>query len=165
MKNNIALIIVFLGLLTSCYKPYKEPAGSKYTPILMTRQQLNNSFAIQSPRTMKNTGKIYAYASYIFVNEKYEGFHIISNSNPSSPQKIAFVKIPGNIDIAVKGNRLFADNGVDLLTINIANPMEPTLLFRNQNELPSLLDPDGNRFYGGDANRIVVGWKLNNTQN
>lgn len=42
--------------------------------------------------------------------------------NPSDPINRAFVKIPGNIDLAVRGNILYADLGVDLVAIDIANP-------------------------------------------
>ena len=39
----------------------------------------------------------------IFVSERYRGIHVIDNSDPESPQDIAFIRVPGNIDIAMKG--------------------------------------------------------------
>ena len=33
----------------------------------------------QPAQAMHNTGKIYTYGNYVFINEKYEGLHIIDN--------------------------------------------------------------------------------------
>ncbi|RYZ92074.1 MAG: hypothetical protein EOP47_30710, partial [Sphingobacteriaceae bacterium] len=59
---------------------------------------------------------------YIFINELKKGLHIIDNSNPQKPENIAFLKIPGVIDIAVKDNILYADNYMDMVTFDISDP-------------------------------------------
>jgi len=47
--------------------------------------------------------------------------HIFDNSDPENPEKVAFLKIIGNSDIAIKGNVLYANNVTDLVAINISN--------------------------------------------
>jgi hypothetical protein len=81
---------------------------------------------------MEKTGKFYFYNNFIFINEKNKGIHIINNEDPQSPQNIAFINIPGNIDMAVRDNILFADNYVDLLTIDINDINNPTILCRDE---------------------------------
>ena len=35
---------------------------------------------------------------------------------------MSFLRIPGNVDLAVRGNLLCADNGPDLMTLDISDP-------------------------------------------
>ncbi len=86
----------------------------------------------EGPREMIETGKIYFYNDFILINEKYEGIHIIDNSNPEAPNNIAFVNIPGNLDVAIRDNIMYADNYVDLLTIDFNNFNNPSILGRDE---------------------------------
>jgi len=79
------------------------------------------------PRQVENPGKIYIRDQYLFLNEVDRGIHVIDNSNPSHPKNIAFINIPGNMDMAVKGNILYADLYSDLLAIDISNPQQVKL--------------------------------------
>ncbi len=74
-----------------------------------------------APRDIENHGKIYIKGDYIFVGEKYQGVHIINNSDPRSPENIGFLQIYGNNDIAIKGQTLYADNLTDLVLIDISD--------------------------------------------
>lgn len=65
-------------------------------------------------------GKIVYAEPYILINEQYRGIHIIDNTNPEDPQKLSFVQIPGNTDFTVKGDYLYANKGVDLVTYKFA---------------------------------------------
>ncbi|HRI23003.1 MAG TPA: hypothetical protein PLA68_18720, partial [Panacibacter sp.] len=69
-----------------------------------------------------HAGKIYIKDNYIYLNEVNRGIHIIDNSNNSHPVQVAFLSIPGNLDIAIKGNTLYADMYTDLLALDISNP-------------------------------------------
>ena len=76
-----------------------------------------------APREITKPWKIYIKGSYIFLNEIDKGIHVIDNSYPTSPRNIAFIDIPGNIDIAAKGNTLYADLYNDMVTLDISDPM------------------------------------------
>jgi hypothetical protein len=93
---------------------------------------------MQSPRFLEKPGKMYFYNDYIFINEQREGVHIFDNTNPEAPANIGFIKIPGNVDIAIRQNTLYADNYIDLLTIDISNISSPQLIHRNENVFPHL---------------------------
>ncbi|WP_316735160.1 hypothetical protein [Pedobacter aquatilis] len=70
---------------------------------------------------VKNPGKIYIYNDYLFINEPHKGIHIYNNTNPAAPINMAFLQIPGNVDLAVRNNVLYADSYVDLLAFDISS--------------------------------------------
>ena len=90
------------------------------TPELMSKTEFRKSVDIISARAIEDSGKIYVYDNYIFVNDM-DGIHIIDNSNPKFPKKVKFISIPRNEDISVKNNYLFADSATDLLVFDISN--------------------------------------------
>lgn len=87
----------------------------------MSKADFENSVDILPPRPIDESGKIYAYQNYIFINDKYEGIHVIDNSNPAAPQKIAYITIAGNVDISIKDDVLYADSITDLVILDISN--------------------------------------------
>lgn len=110
----------------------------RYDPIYLEVDEIRKDIQIQEAMPLKNPGKIYYYKEYIIINERREGLHIIDNRNPESPENIAFVKIPGNIDMAVKNGILYADNYIDLLAIDIQNPAQPKFISRTEDVFNSL---------------------------
>src|SRR5690554_5904785 len=128
--NNVPMrtILVFLLLMTTLgFVSCSDLDDSKYAeylvarPIKMSVGEFKNSIDIISPVPMEESGKIYVYEDFIFVNDKYRGVHIIDNQNPSAPKKIGFIKIPGNVDISIKDNYLYADSITDLIVFDISD--------------------------------------------
>ncbi|MBT8229566.1 MAG: hypothetical protein KJO50_04850 [Bacteroidia bacterium] len=121
-------------LFSSCLKDECDEIRVfiEYTPVYVQPEQFRIPVETQSPREMIETGKIYFYNDMIFINEKYEGVHIIDNSDPFNPVVTAFMSIPGNVDIAIQGNLMYADSYVDLLTIDISNINSPEVLSRDE---------------------------------
>lgn len=76
---------------------------------------------VTEPTPIVESGKIYAYQDYIFVNDVNRGFHVLDNSNPANPQSIAFIKLEGNYDISIKDDRLYADSYGDLVILDISD--------------------------------------------
>ena len=91
------------------------------TPEILSKTDFRNSVEVLGPQNIDEAGKIYAYGNYIFVNDEFQGVHIIDNTNPVTPQAIAYIKIPGNMDISIKNDYLYADSSVDLLVFDISN--------------------------------------------
>lgn len=106
-------------------------------PVYMLRADLREAVQVAQPRVMENPGKIYAMGHYLFVNEVNEGVHVIDNRNPASPQLLSFIQIPGNIDMAVKDNILYADSYIDLVALDISNPLDVKEVKRVENIFPS----------------------------
>ena len=162
MKRVIILLtIVFLSATS-----FRSDSGWKetYMPIYMSRETLENSVKyIAGARDMIQTGKIYYRAPYIYVNERYKGVHIINNSNPAYPVNEGFILAPGCIDMAVKGNIIYLDNAVDLISFDLDSRQ---ITKRIRNIFPEPLPPDDFNYYFSYNNRpagyILVEWKKNN---
>ncbi len=138
MKSKLLLLTVAIAsLMQSCTKEKCTQIyeGVTYTPIYMPMDALR-TIQVEPARSIASTGKIFIKGNFIFLNEEKKGFHIIDNSNPVLPKNIAFVNIPGNIDLVGKGNYLLADNYLDLLTFDITNPLNIQLVNRKNDVLP-----------------------------
>lgn len=104
------------------------------TPFYLSVADLRKqAVSMDKPHQMSAPGKIYIYGDYLFINEINKGIHVIDNSIPSSPRFLNFINIPGNIDLAVNSNILYADSYVDLLAFDISNPTSITLVKRVEN--------------------------------
>ena len=90
--------------------------------VRVTLNELRTSIKTLPAQDLENPGKIYVKDNYLFINEVKNGIHIIDNSNPSLPKTISFIQILGNVDIAVKGNILYADSYTDFVALDITNP-------------------------------------------
>lgn len=168
MKKIILILLLPTTLtllsLSPVFKNYTE-----YSPILMKRNTLNNSIKYTEAKQICNTGKIYFKDNYIFLNEKYQGIHIINNQNPQKPQNIGFIVIPGCIDIAIKNNILYADNAVDLVAIKLnQNYTKLSVVKRIKNTFPEIAPPDGKnlkptyKIENRPENTIIIGWEKTN---
>lgn len=139
-----------------------------YEPIYLSYAELRAPVEAAEPEDLGETGKIYVKDSYIYINELYKGIHVVDNTNPSSPQRIAFIPIPGSVDMAIKGTTLYADSYVDLVAIDIADPLDATEVARIEDAFPYLTPWPwvSDDFVAGgpvtqpDANLgVVVGWE------
>ena len=112
-------------------------APDTYRPIYMSFDELRSSIKSLPTEPLKDPGKILVKGDLVFVNERYKGVHIIDNSDPRSPQNVAFIRVPGNIDIAMKGDTLYADSFVDLVALDVSNPADVFVTQRLENIYPN----------------------------
>jgi hypothetical protein len=162
---GLATLIVSLSLLIipdSCLKDHLTYTYTLTRPIYQTLSEVRASVKITGKEALKNPGKIYLKGNYVFLNEPDKGIHVIDNSDPANPQNIAFINIPGNEDLAIKGNILYADCFSDLLAIDITdihhilvkNKVENIFLNRiGYYTLPS----------NPDSTYVIVGWETKDT--
>lgn len=132
MKNLIptAFIAVFLLILNGCSDKYTETYRVNVPQYMSLESWRAMDITAESPRLISEPGKIYIYQNYLFIVERGTGIHIFNNTNPSSPQNISFISIPGCVDVAVRNNVLYADAYYDLLAFSINDPANPTLTCR-----------------------------------
>jgi hypothetical protein len=133
---TLAALLIFS--LSGCYKDeiFTKQRVKVMTPEYMDYSTLRASFRVEAPRAMSKPGKIYVYGNFLLINEIEKGVHIIDKSNPANPNPIAFLNLPGNIDIAVRGNYLYADSYIDLVVIDIAQPATAREVGRVQDAFP-----------------------------
>ena len=142
----IALLAVIV-LLQGCIKDTCQNTYKIYTPVYKSLSQVRAEMKSTMPKPIKSPGKIYLFGNYIFMNETDKGIHVIDNSNPSSPSRIGYINIPGNLDLAVKGSYLYADSYSDLVVFDISNPVNVTpVKFMNN------VFKESDRFWGNETN-------------
>ncbi len=148
-------ITVLLGLtLQGCLKDKCERTVSyiRVDPVFKSPQEIHEGQVVkEAPRELKRPGQLYYYNNQIFINERGEGIHVIDNSNPANPQNIAFISIPGNEDLAIKNGVLYANNYIDLVSINLQDSQFPVL-----NRVESVFPPF---FIDGQSGLLAVSYK------
>jgi hypothetical protein len=116
------LILTLIILFFACKNGiFEERTFMANVPKYLSYEELRSAVKSVDEQTLVNPGKIYFKDNYLFINDIFKGIHIIDNSDVSNPEIIAFIEIPGNIDIAIKDNILFADSYIDLVAIDISD--------------------------------------------
>lgn len=164
MKNLPVLLFYLLlaAMISGCIEGGNEPMSipeTKYEPILMKRSDLEKSVSWLPPKPLEKTGKIYVKGNYIFINERFRGVHVIDNTDPKNPENKGFIRVPGNIDLAVKGNFFYVDNAIDLVTLRWYGD-SVHVLDREKEVFPAFEPPDGGFYDFPDRpeNTIIVKW-------
>jgi len=117
MKTKLILALTLLALLTSCFKEDNNIVkGLK--PIYISNS-IFSEVETESPKPFIKIGKIFQMGNTIFISDIGTGVHVVDNTNPALPVKIAFISINGNSDVLVKNNTMYADNASNLLVIDI----------------------------------------------
>lgn len=164
ISANILIAMFFSFLFSGCVKDTitcKHPyTYTFYKPLYKTTAEVRANIKSNAAREIQNLGKIFIIGNYIFLNEIDKGIHVIDNSNPASTVNIAFIDVPGNEDLAVKGNTLYADLYTDLVTIDITNPLNVAVKQYNDGVFPNRVYSNG--FYG-DSSKVIVDWEKRDT--
>jgi len=171
MKKAILLCMALMSLL-SC-RDNLETQDVQVNGMKPVYKILDASIELETKeaKAFGELGKIVSKGNYIYINERFEGIHVIDNSDPRNPITQYFWQIEGNIDFILKDDLLYADNSQDLLTIDISNPASINLLntvkdiYQDENE--GVFPPD---YFGPfecvDLNKgIVVDWEMTSLLN
>ena len=127
---------------------YLEPV---YTPLEVVR----SSVSVEAPKPINSVGRLYFKDNYLFINEPGEGIHIIDDKDPGNPVNIKFVSIPGNYDLAINNDILYADSYVDLLSFDISNLDNITIVDRRENVFSAY---NSLGFYPSSTQGVVTDW-------
>jgi hypothetical protein len=140
MKRLLLLFSIIGMALTSCEDKRLQTYMANI-PVYLSYDALRSSFEVVNGVSMEKPGKISFYGSHIFINEYQKGIHVVDLSDPTSPEIIAFIEIPGNVDMAIRNNLLYAESFVDLLVIDISNPEQPELTERIEDLFEYIIPP------------------------
>ena len=160
--------LLFAGAICVAFTACRDEVKSTMTytanePVYMSFSEFRTTRAAQPAQEMVNPGKICLYGDYLFINEVDKGIHIIDNSNPAKPYPLAFIELPGNVDIAVRNNVLYADSYIDLVWFDISNPAMPVEAGRLpdafQNVYPGI-DNDYPIAGVDNTKGVIVGWTV-----
>jgi hypothetical protein len=163
MKKTVRLAWVSLlagaALLTlpsGCSKGIKTQTYTLYRPVYSSMPSVLASINGNPSQPIDSAGKLYVRGQYIFLNELDKGIHVFDNSDPSHPVQTAFLAIPGNQDIAIKGNTLYADMYKDLLAIDISNIHQVKITGKSPNLFSARTWVNG--YSTSDSTKIITDW-------
>lgn len=142
MKYIVSLFTLSaIILFSSCERELKEKPVKGYIPLY--ENEIDKTVKLnQAPRTLSNPGKIYVYGNMLFVNERGNGIHVIDNTNPESPVKLAYHEILGCDNMAVKNGIMYVGYGYGMLSIDMNAPAAAELLNFIQYPGPEATQPD-----------------------
>ena len=163
---QLLMTVILTASLSGCDKEQITRTYTYYTPVYRTLPEVRANMKSGPARPIKAAGKIYIYGNYIFLNEFDEGIHIFDNTQPAEPKNLAFIPVPGNQDLAVKGNVLYADSYSDLVTFDISDPKAVTAIKFADNAFPFrnvYYSFTGARPANVDSIRVTIDWVRHDT--
>ncbi|MEM9987362.1 MAG: hypothetical protein AAF804_19895, partial [Bacteroidota bacterium] len=140
-RTNLILLLLISSValfITSCIQDQCARTITAITmePVYAQMDDLRDDVASAPAQELKNPGKLYFKDNYVFIAEINEGVHIIDNSDPNSPQNVSFIKVPGVRDMAVKGNVMYVDSYLDLVSIDVSDPFSIREVGRQKDVFP-----------------------------
>lgn len=161
IAGRIICSLLLLLFSSSCLKDKVTNTYQLHIPIYQTLTQARAAIKSGQAGTIQNPGKIYAYKNYLFLNEPLKGIHIIDNTDPTHPRNISFINIPGNKDISIKDDILYADESYgDLVALDIKDPANIVL----KKYIPNIfVSYYGNPGTNPDSIQVITGWIIKDT--
>jgi hypothetical protein len=156
-------------LLASCFDKKDVPDFDDgeyrgFKPIYVSKEE---AAIVRLPsRPLESPGKIYVYGHYLLISETHKGIHFFDNTDPEAPKPLAYLRIYGNVDMAIKNNVLYVDHVGDLVALDmtdIENIKEISRLPLNTNAFPQ---QTGYYFECADPSKgSVIGWEMSTIKN
>jgi len=118
LTGLLGLSVLLEGCTDSCDVTHEY---TYFKPVYTSLEEVRSGVEIIDPQPVTAVGKIYFKDGWLFVNEPGKGIHIIDNQDPAHPVIKRFLKVPGSVDLAVKGNSLYVDSYLDLVVFDVSN--------------------------------------------
>src|SRR5690606_31722936 len=119
MRIILFMICSILFLESCTLHTEEDEMVSAYVPVYLPYSDIAK-IELQPQKKLGKTGKIYTISNMLLVSEPGEGVHIFDNSDRSKPSRITFISIPANQDTEMRNQILYADNGLDLVSIDLS---------------------------------------------
>ncbi len=159
--KQVSIPVVCMLLLAGCLKDDCRHTYTIFRPVYEKLGTLRAKVQSGAAQALHNPGKLYVFGNRIYLNEQSRGIHVIDNSDPRRPQNKAFITVPGNIDIAMKGSVLYADMYCDLAALDVSNPSGAIVKKYLTNTFNSLTNYSAST--NADSIGIITGWNSHDT--
>jgi len=166
MKSFYRLFVfaLMVPLFSGCHDKVMQEQ-TFYEPVYLSYADLRKPIQFSAPDTLQKPGKIYVKDQLIFINEYLKGIHVIDNSDPSSPVPLAFINIPGNVDLAVRNNILYANSYVDLVALDISDPKNIRETGRAKDVFPYIMPGTDGKYFIDNMNvdqskGVILRWEV-----
>ena len=168
LKTQLKILLATsLLILVSCKEEYYFPDGTGLKPVYISTAELGDIRNLE-PQPTVNTGPILLLGDLFFMIEQKKGIHVFDVTNLNNPLKITFIKIPAINDFSIRNNVLLADNGPNLVSIDISDINNVVVLNIEENVFQQILFPPN---YTGffecvDVSKgIIIDWEETNLTN
>lgn len=123
-RHVLVMLVASLGCVaTSAQPPEPIPMAPTHRAVYMSWKEFRTTAVqVQEPQPVGRRGKLLITGDHLLLSEPGLGVHVFDNADPRSPRPLMFIRIPGNIDIAVRNGQLYADSFVDLLVFDLDLP-------------------------------------------
>jgi hypothetical protein len=156
--NHFRLLVLFVFIGTTQISCLKDQVTERYTlfrPVYSLKANVKAAIGSSPATSIVNPGKIFVKGNYVFLNEIDRGIHVIDFSNPANPRNLAFVNIPGCVDMAVRANYLYADLYTDLVTLDITDPLNVKVQQYQEAVFPNRVYSNG---FMADTTKFITNW-------
>lgn len=141
--SGMMALLFSLAFVGSCrYSEFETVETDGLSPVYIEYSELK--VESEPPREFGELGKIVVIDTILLVNERYKGIHVINNAVAGAPVGLVFWNITGNVDFTVTGDLLYADNSLDLYTIDISDIHNIKLINTTEN---IYMTPQSEQFY------------------
>lgn len=166
MKRKSITFILFCAGILLIMQACQDETYVRYTansPIYMDYETLRSAVKTVEPVALENPGKIYFKDNHIYINEYMKGIHVYDNSNPANPAQIGFIEIPGNVDLVIRNDFLYADSYIDLVVLDISDINNPVEVDREEEMFEYTLPEYDEEYELAQIDQekgVVVGWEV-----
>lgn len=164
LSSSLSILALAALTLVGCRdKNVQERNYTANVPVYMSLDEFRSAISCEGSKELSKAGKIFFKDNFLFINNREDGIHVIDNRDPASPVNLSYINIPGNRELAISGNTLYADSYTDLVVIDITDPTAAVELDRKEGVFPqSLPQHDINyRVQQPDPSKgVVIGWEL-----
>jgi len=140
MKRLIFLLPILVLVLDSCEDKRLQTYLAN-VPQYMSYEELRSSFEVSGDQALEKPGKINFKDNFMYINEYQKGIHVVDLSDPENPAMKAFIHIPGNVDMSIRNDILYAESYVDLVLIDISDPAQPLFIKRIEGLFEYVIPP------------------------
>ncbi len=116
----LVTMIASIGCMATSRRAEPPVMAPTHHAVYMSWEELRSTAVqVKAPQPIGKRGKLLIVGDHLFLSEPGKGVHVFDNADPKLPRALMFIQVPGNIDIAVRGDLLYADSFVDLLVFEL----------------------------------------------
>jgi len=137
MKHQFYLFLVLV--LFGCENNYEDIyryskiiTQSKEYPVYLDMSEIEN-IQVKANSSLVKPFKILSNNKYYFVGDMLKGIHVYKK-NAGSVSYLCFIECKYLKDFELSDDKLFCNNFVDLVILDVNNPLMTTILYRKKNQ-------------------------------
>lgn len=137
MKNHFYVLLCLVFVMVGCDNDYEDIhrytkiiSQSKAYPLYLDMSEIAD-IQVKSQQPLQSPFKIVANDKYYFVGDRLNGIHVFTKS-AGTPVYLCFIACKYIKDMEIVDNQLYCNNFVDLVVLDVNNPLQTTVLHRQK---------------------------------